>query len=345
MVWSDRRIAPGERWKTEIERELAECRVAILLVSQIYLGSRFIAENELPVILKRAEQRGLTIFWILLSDCYYHDSPIKDFQAAHDIGIPLDRLRRPFRNGVLTSICESISELLTKRREKRIEGRERSTADRKSIFHDYEMRFTIYPNGYTLSHRKIDVHVESPRVGACSPVRDLSDGRSARGRVFPADLEDLDSHYGEGRRPISKRAFFRQFGFEPNTLTFKPLRSPNGLRRFQIVPPSAGQYQYQWMWGSPHMFDGRSDYSWQLIRCGDRSVREMRVYSEFHRHLKRSVEPAVAYVNPNVLVDLVDKSGRDLIYHRATPIPATRKRVSSVVHVLPIHDRRTRRES
>ncbi len=107
-LWDDNRIPPGAKWGKEIEDALASASIAVLLVSQNFLASHFIAENELPPLLAAAQDEGVTIFWFYLSSCLYEQTQIASYQAAHDISRPLDRLPKSQRQAVLSKACEEL---------------------------------------------------------------------------------------------------------------------------------------------------------------------------------------------------------------------------------------------
>lgn len=107
-IWDDTLIEPGTHWRQEIEKALAQTKVAVLLVSADYLASDFLAEEEFPTLLEAAESQGLKIIWIYLRDCLYRHSAIADYQPAHDISQSLDHLPIPEQQAVLAEIGEKI---------------------------------------------------------------------------------------------------------------------------------------------------------------------------------------------------------------------------------------------
>jgi hypothetical protein len=61
MIWDDRKIAAGEDWLPEIEKQIALASVALLLLSANYLTSNFIIRKEVPAILRRRKKEGFVV--------------------------------------------------------------------------------------------------------------------------------------------------------------------------------------------------------------------------------------------------------------------------------------------
>jgi hypothetical protein len=88
--WSNTRISPGADWRAEIERALAEARIAVLLVSGPFLRSNFIRQVELPALLGQAERDGLEIVPLIVSPCLVEDEPwLARLQAVNPPNQPL----------------------------------------------------------------------------------------------------------------------------------------------------------------------------------------------------------------------------------------------------------------
>lgn len=87
--WDDKRLRTGDRWKEEIEKALQSASAAILLVSPDFLASDFIANNELPPILERANTQGTKIFPVIVRRSLFNHSPLCSFQSVNPPEKPL----------------------------------------------------------------------------------------------------------------------------------------------------------------------------------------------------------------------------------------------------------------
>lgn len=72
-VWNDGRITPGTDWRAEITTALLCADAAVLLVSADFLASEFVANNELPPILRRAQNQGLLAVPIIVEPCLFRE--------------------------------------------------------------------------------------------------------------------------------------------------------------------------------------------------------------------------------------------------------------------------------
>ena len=66
IVWSDIDIQPGDIWDEKIKDSLSQVTIAMVLVSQDLLNSRYVKNEELPRILKRREEEGVVIITIFI---------------------------------------------------------------------------------------------------------------------------------------------------------------------------------------------------------------------------------------------------------------------------------------
>jgi hypothetical protein len=108
--WDDTKIKPGSDWRQEIKDAMNSARLAVLLVSQNFLASKFIPEEELTPILQSVENEGVSILWIAVSESTYEETGIEKFQAVNDPKKPLDTLPSQELNKELKEIFKKIKE-------------------------------------------------------------------------------------------------------------------------------------------------------------------------------------------------------------------------------------------
>jgi hypothetical protein len=91
--WDDSKISPGQKWKDEIRSAIDKTKVVILLVSTDFLGSDFIATNELPPLLNAAENEGAVILIVILKPCLFEEFPdLNQFQAMNPPNKPVSKM-------------------------------------------------------------------------------------------------------------------------------------------------------------------------------------------------------------------------------------------------------------
>ena len=106
-VWDDTTIIPGSHWREEIKKAVESAKVAVLLVSADFLASKFIAEDELPPLLKAADNEGATILSVILSPCRFaHTASLSRFQAVNHPSIPLIKMARVEQEEMFVRVSE-----------------------------------------------------------------------------------------------------------------------------------------------------------------------------------------------------------------------------------------------
>jgi internalin A len=113
-IWDDTRIQAGAKWREEIQQALAAAKVAVLLVSPNFLYSEFIANDELPPLLKAAKEEGLTILWVAVRHSLYEETAIVAYQAANKPSRPLAALSASEQDEELVKIAQHIRDAATR---------------------------------------------------------------------------------------------------------------------------------------------------------------------------------------------------------------------------------------
>jgi chromosomal replication initiator protein len=113
-IWSDSKLVAGQRWRDEIAAALARARVAILLVSAYFLASDFVTTEELPSLLRAAQEEGTVILPLILSHCgFLRDERLREFQAINDPHHPLIKLTRGDQEEILEKLAALVEAILS----------------------------------------------------------------------------------------------------------------------------------------------------------------------------------------------------------------------------------------
>jgi hypothetical protein len=68
-VWHDANIVTGDQWEEAIRRELGRADIAVALISQDFLNSRYCQDVEISKLLRRRRDEGLRIYPVILRPC------------------------------------------------------------------------------------------------------------------------------------------------------------------------------------------------------------------------------------------------------------------------------------
>ena len=116
-LWDDSQIEAGRPWRPAIEAALAEAKVALLLVSDAFLASKFVINEVLPALLAAAAE-GLRVLWVSVSPCLVERTPIGAYQAVLSPSRHLEAMNEVEQAEALNTIAETIRGALAAERPK-----------------------------------------------------------------------------------------------------------------------------------------------------------------------------------------------------------------------------------
>jgi len=117
--WDDTKIQPGQKWKEEIRKAIIETKIAILLVSADFLASDFISTDELPPLLKAAEEEGAVILIIILRPCLFEEfDDLNQFQAMNPPSQPVIKMDSTEREELYVNLVRQTKKILEEKENK-----------------------------------------------------------------------------------------------------------------------------------------------------------------------------------------------------------------------------------
>jgi len=113
QLWSDKKIKAGQKWQDLIQQALEDAVIAILFISADFLASDFIVDNELPPLLKYAEEKGTVILPVIVKPCrFVSNKALSVYQAINDPKLPLSKLDDNDREEIYDKLAERIEQLI-----------------------------------------------------------------------------------------------------------------------------------------------------------------------------------------------------------------------------------------
>jgi len=103
------------RYRKKVEdMKLERMQFVILLISADFMASDFITSDELPPILRNAQNRGTTILPLIVSASYFSsDKNLGQYHSANDPSKPLNQLSKALHEKTLHDISLTIRSYFT----------------------------------------------------------------------------------------------------------------------------------------------------------------------------------------------------------------------------------------
>jgi len=103
----------GDDWQGEIKNAIAEATVAVLLVTAEFFDSTYIADVELPLLLKRNRKKQLRIIWVAVGFSGVAATDLSQVQAANDPSHPLAALSSARRDKAMVDVAKKVADAVT----------------------------------------------------------------------------------------------------------------------------------------------------------------------------------------------------------------------------------------
>ena len=112
VIWDERKLRSGVAWKTELPDVLATTKVAMMIVSDLFLESEFLTRAKLPSLIERERADGLEICWVLASHCLFELAGLKESDLGNRVGAAFDGLGTSQRDAEAVVIAAKVAAYL-----------------------------------------------------------------------------------------------------------------------------------------------------------------------------------------------------------------------------------------
>jgi hypothetical protein len=126
--WWDENLVAGTYWNDEIAKEMKAADIALVLVSQNFLNSKYCTEVEVEALLAARKASGLVVFPVIVSSCDWASHAwlaATQFEPRAGQSLATHYTERGPRDGLYLSIMNQLREIGRRLRE----GRTPSSSD------------------------------------------------------------------------------------------------------------------------------------------------------------------------------------------------------------------------
>lgn len=106
--WDPSRAQADEPWREELEVAIESAQVAVVLVSADYLASALAVEEEIPLLLESARDRGLVLLPVIVGPAAFARSPLARVRPVNPPSSPLASKGRAEQEKLLETLALSI---------------------------------------------------------------------------------------------------------------------------------------------------------------------------------------------------------------------------------------------
>lgn len=162
--WDDSKIQPGQKWRDEIKVAINNTKIAVLLISADFFNSDFITQQELPPLLKAAQEDGATILSVILKPCTYDEYPeISQYQAMNSPSNTVLQMNEATQELTWVELVKTIKKLINTKDELKLKIELSKSKELERKFHGegnflYNMDFNIGHIGYDGIKMEINYH-------------------------------------------------------------------------------------------------------------------------------------------------------------------------------------------
>jgi hypothetical protein len=160
--WWDEQIEVGMNWDDSIRKHIDETDIALVLVSQMFLNSKYCRDTEIPLFLNGARAKGLIIFPVILSACDWQQYPwlrSPQFIPANAQNIEEHYYKPPGkRKAMFQTITEALRKHVTKVEESKRNGYANTSVAMKAFSKALNLVNRLYSQVMSFHHGAPEEH-------------------------------------------------------------------------------------------------------------------------------------------------------------------------------------------